>query len=98
MDDIIATSTTAITAGTLTLVASVAFGTAALVNADALANNSTQTATVTANNYSLVSIVAGYDNTLTAEASTRVAPIHFWISETADGNDAVAYVAANLLV
>ena len=82
----------------LTLTATAPFGTAALVNADALANNSTQTATVTANNYSLVSIVAGYDNTLTAEASTRVAPIHFWISEDANGNAAVAYVAANLLV
>jgi len=93
----LATATTATGAGTLTYVASVPFGTAAFVNADALANDSVQTATVTANNYSLVSIVAGYDNTVTAEASTRVAPIHFWISESADGVATVNWIADNLL-
>jgi hypothetical protein len=81
----LAGSTTATGAGTLTLVATSAFGTAAFVNADASRNNSTQTATVTANNYSLVTIESGSNGGELPNLSTRTAPIHLWVSEDANG-------------
>jgi hypothetical protein len=81
----IAATVTPTSGGTLTLVASPAFGTAAFVNADAARNNSTQTATVTANNYSLVTIESGSNGGELPNLSTRTAPIHLWVSEDTNG-------------
>jgi hypothetical protein len=67
--------------GTLTIIATPAFGTAALVNADAAANGFAQTATVTANNYALVTINAGYTGQQLPTPEARVVPIRWWISE-----------------
>jgi hypothetical protein len=91
----LATSTTVTSAGTLTIVASPAFGTAALVNADAAANGFAQTATVTANNYSLVTINAGYTGQQLPTPEARVAPIRWWIAETANGVTLVNTIATS---
>jgi len=88
--------------GTVTVIATPAFGTAAFVNADAARNNSTQTATVTANNYSLVTIESGTNGGELPNLSTRTAPIHWWISEDGLssgtlGTALINYIAANYL-
>ena len=91
----LAVGTTATSLGTLTVVASPAFGTAALVNADAAANGFAQTATVTANNYSLVTINAGYTGQQLPTPEARVAPIRWWIAETAYGVTLVNTIATS---
>jgi len=93
----LAATVTATSAGTLTLVATPAFGTAAFVNADAARNNSTQTATVTANNYSLVTIESGSNGGELPNLSTRTAPIHLWVSEDTYGLALLATITADYL-
>jgi hypothetical protein len=83
--------------GTVTVIATPAFGTAAFVNADASANNSTQTATVTANNYSLVTIESGTNGGELPNLSTRTAPIHWWISEDTNGLLLLGSIASSYL-
>lgn len=83
--------------GSVTVIATAAFGTAALVNDDASANGSTETATVTSSNYTLVSIEAGYPSGETPNLSTRTAPIHWWICETANGILLIDSIATSYL-
>lgn len=84
-------------AGSVTVIATAEFGTQSYVNNDAAMNGSSQTATVTANNYSLVTIEAGYSAGETPNLSTRTAPIHWWISESANGILLIDDIAANYL-